>query len=81
MMEESPQQMYLEARVEGAKTLAESYEHYQARPECFIAGVQYALDHILSRTQGLHDLLGGSVGNVLHANAVDILTQVKERRL
>lgn len=73
------EQAYLDARVEGAKTLAEAYEHYQNRPECFVAGVQYALDHMLSRTRDIHDIF--NIGNVLHTNAVDILTQAKERRL
>lgn len=70
---------YLEARVEGAKTLAESYEHYYQSPECFVAGVQYALDRMLARTQDLHNIL--AIGDVMHAHAIDILNQAKERRL
>jgi hypothetical protein len=80
-MTKDPQQTYLEARVEGAKDLASIYNLYQTSPECFIAGVQYALDNMLNRTQGVHDMLNGSIGRVIHINAVDILTQAKEKRL
>jgi len=78
-MAEDHEQSYLEARVDGAKELAEIYNLYAKAPDCFVAGVQYALDKILNRTSDLHDLV--NIGNVLHANAYDILTQVKERRL
>jgi len=81
MTTKDPQLMYLEARVEGAKELAGIYNLYQQAPDCFIAGVQYALDRLLSRTEDLHDQLHGSFGRVLHTNAIDILTQAKENRL
>lgn len=68
---------YLEARIEGAKTLAESYEHYQSRPECFLAGVQYALDHMLNRTVGVLE----PYDQFLIASALEILTNAKNGRL
>lgn len=78
-MADDHEQSYLEARVDGAKELAEIYNFYTKAPDCFIAGVQYALDKMLSRTSDLHDLI--NISDVLHANAFDILTNAKERQL
>jgi hypothetical protein len=41
-------QRYLDARVEGAKTLADAYARHAENPTSFVAGVQYALDKLLS---------------------------------
>lgn len=80
--------LYEAARINGAKTLAESYDHYKTRPECFTAGVQYALDRMLGQADRQHNLpyphpgIGDVVTiRMLHRMAVDILTQVKESRL
>lgn len=44
---------YDDARVDGAKTLGDSYRHCERDPEAFIAGCQYALDSVLSKVEHL----------------------------
>ena len=69
MTEPSPQQTYLEARVEGAKDLAGIYNLYQQAPDCFIAGVQYALDLMLGRAERSYNIsLPGDLGEVVTVN-------------
>ena len=88
MTEKNPEQMYLEARVEGAKDLAGAYSFYTQAPECFVAGVQYALDRMLSMGSRSYNLPYPNPGigdvvtvDMLHRMAIDILTQAKEKRL
>ena len=88
MTDKSPQQTYLEARVEGAKDLAGVYNLYAQAPECFVAGVQYALDTALARAERSYSISHPAPGigavisiEMLHRMAIDILTQAKERRL
>jgi hypothetical protein len=88
MTEKNLEQTYLEARVEGAKNLAGVYSLYAQAPECFVAGVQYALDRLLSMGSQSYSLPYPNPGigdvvtvNMLHRMAIDILTQAKEKRL
>lgn len=81
-MASDPVQAYLDARVEGAKTLSDAYYHVKENPEVFVAGVQYALDKILASS----DRYGifwtalnqhGMTIEMLHAEAFDILEKAK----
>jgi hypothetical protein len=76
-------QRYLDARVEGAKTLADSYKNYKRSPTAFVAGVQYALDKLLSASDrfnlpypaaGVDEVV---TVQMLHLLAVDILEKAK----
>jgi hypothetical protein len=88
-MAEDHVQQYMNARVESAKTLADAYRHYEENPDVFVAGVQYALDHILGNSEraaalalppypGLGIVVPFSSLNVL---AVDILGKAKRGTL
>jgi hypothetical protein len=67
---------YLNARVEGAKTVAEAYSHHHRDPEAFVAGVQYALDKLLGSNNW--DVLKTFSMDKWAANvAVDILERAK----
>lgn len=63
----------MDARVEGAKTLSDSYRHCQKDQEVFVAGVQYALDHML---KSLESMTMGSL-ELEHAVAIGILEKAK----
>jgi hypothetical protein len=77
-------QRYKQARVDGAKTAGDSYRHYLNNPEAFVAGVQYALDRVLSQSKRYYNLPypADGVGDVvtvhmLHVMGVDILEKAK----
>ena len=79
---------YLEARIEEASDLAGIYNLYKQAPECFLAGVQYALDKILSQSERAYNMPYPTPGigdvitiKMLHIVAIEILNQAKERRL
>lgn len=75
-------QAYLDARVKGAKTMAEAYSQHAKDPEVFVAGVQYALDSLLKHTDMFnlpYPALGEEVVSryMLHMEAVNILEKAK----
>jgi hypothetical protein len=65
-------QRYLDARVEGAKTLADAYAHYAESPTAFVAGVQYALDKLLSNADW-HNIPYPRIGDVVTVDALNVL--------
>lgn len=76
-MPEKAQEDYQNERVEGAKTLSDSYWHLEKDSEVFIAGVQYALDHLLECMSEY------STGTLLleHIVATNILKNAKKGEL
>jgi hypothetical protein len=68
-------QQYMNARVEGAKTLADAYRHCAENADVFVAGVQYALDKMLSgyENTGFNDV---SL-RYLYSLGIDILEKAK----
>lgn len=77
---------YLESRIEGATDLAAIYNLYKQAPECFLAGVQYALDKVLSLGERAYNVPSSELGEdvvtvkILHLIAIDILSKAKERQ-
>lgn len=70
-----PKQRYLDARVEGATTLADAYNWHAEYPEVFVAGVQYALDKMLSRMDAVAEAF--HIDDAMHNHAIDILEAAK----
>jgi hypothetical protein len=77
-------QAYMDERVDGAKTIADYYQHYADAPAAFIAGAQYALDKILAQSERNYNMPypAKGIGDVvtvrmLHLMAVDILKKAK----
>jgi hypothetical protein len=68
-------QRYVDARVEFAQTLADAYRHHAENPEVFVAGVQYALDKMLSSIDRVKDV--DFFYNYHHLIALDILQKAK----
>lgn len=55
-------QRYVDARVNGAKTVADAYFHVSKSPSAFVAGVQYALDKILGQAERVYNIPYPEVG-------------------
>jgi hypothetical protein len=72
---EDPVQRYVDARVEFAQTLADYYRHHGTDPEVFVAGVQYALDKMLSSIDQVKD--ADFFYGYHHVVALDILQKAK----
>jgi len=73
-MTSASKQRYEDARVEGAKTVRDSYLHYETNPDSFIGGVQYALDLMM---KGLERTTVDTNLVVEYAIALEILERAK----
>lgn len=84
MTDDEAVKRYLAARVDWAKTLADAYRHHGESPTSFVAGVQYALDKILSQSSTYYNIATPlNIGDVvtihmLHLIAYEILERAKK---
>lgn len=73
---------YSEVRNPDHATLGDSAKRHRRDPDAFTAGVQYALDRVVSTdSMEFYEILNAHLPKYMISKATDILTNVKEQRL